>query len=40
MHYKELYREANEQAAERFSLVAERVAGIAKEAETIEPFAS
>lgn len=40
MHYKELYREANEQAAERFSLVAERVAGIAKEAETIEPYAS
>ncbi len=40
MHFKELYREANEQAAERFALVAERIAGIAKEAETAEPYAS
>lgn len=40
MHFKELYREANEQAAERFALVAERIAGIAKEAETVEPYAS
>ena len=37
--YKEIYREENEQAAERLSLVSERIKEIAKQPEVSEPFA-
>lgn len=40
MNFKELYRESNELAAERFALVRERIAGISKKAETAEPYAA
>ncbi len=40
MNYKEIYRQANEQAAERFALMEERMMQIAAKAETAEPFVS
>ena len=39
MSHSEIYQELNEQAAERFSLMEERIAEIGKKAETAEPFA-
>lgn len=39
MNYRELYREANEQAAERFLLMEERIGQIASKAAVPEPFA-
>lgn len=39
MNYKELYRESNEHAKERFDLAAERIADIANVPETISPYA-
>lgn len=38
MSYKQLYKEANEQAFERFALMKERIADISEHAETAEPF--
>lgn len=40
MSYKQLYKEANEQAFERFALMKERIADISEHAETAEPFAA
>lgn len=39
MNYRELYREANEQAAERFLLMKERIGEITSEAAAPEPYA-
>ena len=38
MGYKEIYRDSNEQAKERFSLVMERIAGIAEETDVPEVY--
>lgn len=40
MNYRELYRESNEQTAERFALVEERISEISRKAETAEGFAA
>ena len=39
MGYQECYKETNELAAERYELVAERIAEIAEAAQAPEPFA-
>lgn len=40
MSYSEIYRELNEQAAERFELMEERIAQVATKAEVTDPFAN
>ena len=38
MGYRDIYKESNEQAEERFSLVMERIAEIAEETDVPEKF--